>query len=503
MPKTKLTPNEIINNSEIFSRAFLKILTRGNELIPFRWNKAQKHFHAHRTGRDIILKARQLGFTTYIQGEIYRRSVTGTRSTITLAHDSETTAKIRLIADRFWENCKIGNAQPQRKYANASMTTYPEFDSVVTIATAGNVNTGRGGTYSDFHGSEAAYWPDAQKIITGALQGGTPDAILESTANGAQGYFYDLCMDAMRGKSVWKLHFYPWWWNDDYRLELLDGEQINYTDEEQELVDKHDLTVEQIKWRRVKILELRDKFKQEYPEDPISCFLTSGNSYFGDILDFFTAPMEAEYNSKHEYFAGLDFGQTNDFTAMPVIDRTTKKQVDLLHINKLEWKEQRRRIISMYKKWHCQQLVAEWNSIGGPNIEELQHYGVNLVPFKTTNQSKSEIMAGLYEGLHTDGLRLQDWPVQRHEMNTFVSSQTSTGIWKLAAEGIGHDDTVIALALAWLACRVGITDNEITRMEKDEIDWSDIPDEMIQAAVDSGVEVPEEILQRLKQKEKA
>ena len=201
------TPNQIINNPERFSSVFLKILDKQKNLVPFHWNRMQKHFHANRTSRDLILKARQLGSSTYIQGEMFRRTVTGTRTTITIAHDDDLTKKLRLMADRFYDNCKFNNIQPARKYSNDTMTTYPEFDSSATITTAGGVQKGRGDTYTDFHGSEVAFWKDAEKIVAGAMQGGNPDVILESTPNGAQGYFYDRCMEAIHDEGVWRLHF--------------------------------------------------------------------------------------------------------------------------------------------------------------------------------------------------------------------------------------------------------------------------------------------------------
>lgn len=439
-------PNQIAQSPIDFARVFLKILDKDKRLVPFVWNKAQKHFQANRTGRDLILKARQLGFSTLIQGEMFRRTVTSTQTTITLAHDAETTQKLRRMADRFYEYCKFGDIQPQRKYANATLATYPEFDSTATIATAGNLETGRGDTYTMMHGSEVAFWKDAEKIIAGAMQGGSPQAVLESTPNGAQGFFYERCMEALAGDGVWKVHFFPWWWDAAYRMDSAD---ITYTDEEKELSAKHGLDKEQIAWRREKIKELGRLFPQEYPEDIISCFLTSGNSYFGDLTGVFTAPMNAEYIEGHEYVAGLDFGQTNDYTAMPVFDITAKVQVDLLHIRKLEWSEQRRRIKEMYKKWRCRRMGAETNSIGSVNIELLQNDGMRVIPFITDNASKSGIMSDLYEALHTGGVKLQGHTVQRHEMSTYVSTQTQTGMWRLAAEGEGHDDTVMGLGIAW------------------------------------------------------
>jgi len=345
------TPKQVASDSELFAEKFLRIQNKDKSLVPFRWNRAQKDFHVKRTGRDIILKARQLGFSTYVQGEMFRRKVTSSRATITMAHDDDTTQILRRMEDRFYENCKFGDFQPARQYANAKLSTYPDYDSESLIATAGSKAKGRGGSYTDFHGSEVAFWVDAEKIIVGAMQGGKADAILESTPNGAQGYFYERCMEALRGEGVWTLHFYSWWWDDEYRIPLSDGETLEYTKEEWTLVDKHSLSKEQIKWRRYKKKELRGFFVQEYPEDPISCFLTSGNSYFGDLSHVFVAPKDAEYNPEHDYAGGLDFGQTNDYTAMPVIDITAREQVDLLHIRKLAWKEQRSRIASMYRKW--------------------------------------------------------------------------------------------------------------------------------------------------------
>jgi hypothetical protein len=494
---TTMNPTQVANDPETFARVFLRILDKKRSIVPLVWNQAQADFHRNRTGHDLILKARQLGFSTYVQGEMYRRTVTGTRTTITLAHDTETTQKLRRMADRFHKYCRFGDLQPERHFSNATLSTYPEFDSTAVIATAGSLNAGRGDTYSDFHGSEVAFWPDAEKIVAGAMQGGSPDVILESTPNGAQGYFYERCMEALRGDGVWKLHFYPWWWDRNYRVPLDDGEFIEYTADEAPLVEKYNLVPEQIKWRRLKQRELKHLFIQEYPEDPYTCFITSGKSYFGDLSKCFTAPAAPLWNATHRYQGGLDFGQANDFTAMPIIDKTTNEQVDLLHINGLEWKEIRNRIRQTSERWTrstCEDghktrgvnlvkdekgkpiltdlglkqyicpepgcgktakllrptIRAEKNSIGQVNIEILQEDGLDIIPFETTNATKAEVMAELHEALHAEQkpLKLQDHPVQRHELTTMVSVQLPSGVWRLAAEGDGHDDTVIGLSLA-------------------------------------------------------
>ena len=100
-------------------------------------------------------------------------------------------------------------------------------------------------------------------------------------------------------------------------------------------------------------------------------------------------------------------------------------------------------------------LVAESNSMGSTNIEalegELRKAGcrTRLMAFETTHISKTSAMSELRLALEEGGLRLQPYPAQRHELGAFRSKQTLTGLWQLSAPGDEHDDTVIALALAW------------------------------------------------------
>lgn len=444
-----ISQNKAVHDPRLFSLLFLRVLDKDKKLVPLRWNKAQRHYHKNRTQYDLILKARQLGFTTYIQGELFRRAVTSTRTTMTMAHDSETTQKLRRMADRYWEHCRFGDLQPARKYSNASLATYPEFDSTSIIATAGSHQAGRGDTYTDFHGSEVAFWPDAEKIIAGAMQGGNPQVVLESTPNGAQGFFYEQCMEALSGDSIWKLHFYPWWWDADYTLPLQD-EILIPSDKEAQLIAEHNLTHEQINWRRRKVKELKGMFIQEYPEDHYSCFLTSGNSYFGDLSGVFTADPKP-YRQGHNYGIGIDWGRDNDYTVIKVFDATMKQEVYSLRINKLPWETIRQRVKAVCLLYNKNSIIAEKNSIGAVNIEALRDLGLSVRAFDMTNASKADIMGNLYDAIHTHGWKLLDDEATKHEFKNFTASQTQSGLWRLAAASNGHDDTVISAALAYEA----------------------------------------------------
>jgi hypothetical protein len=324
---------------------------------------------------------------------------------------------------------------------------------------------GRGGSVTHIHGSEVAFWPNAEAVLSGAMQAGNPDIYLESTPNGMVGWFYERCMEALDDpNSLWTLHFFPWWYDDEYRLPLADGERLAYTDDEQALVDAHGLDAEQIQWRRHKQRELPHTFEQEYPEDPRKCFLASGISYFRDIEHVFTAPMEAQPQPGHRYWGGLDFGQTDDFTVLVIIDGTTNEQVDFLRVNRLEWQAMRRQISVTANRWDAT-VMGEANSMGSTNTELLQRgeiledgsriAPIKLVPFDTTASSKPPLIQGLYHALHEAGLRLQNHSVIRHELRAFVSKQLPSGAWAYEASGGAHDDTVMATALAWHGSRRG------------------------------------------------
>lgn len=435
---------------EPFCERYLRVQNKRGEIVPLRLKRAQLALVNALTGRDIVLKARQLGMSTVIQALHFYQQMRGNTRTMTLCHEDDLTSTLRRMADRFY-SALPDRVQPARQYANAKLTTYAGLNSEGSIATVGGTageRKGRGGSMTRIHGSEVAFWPDAEAVMGAAMQAGDPDIILESTPNGMSGWFYDRCMEALDGAGVWMLHFFPWWWDDDYRVALQPGEALNYTDDERALLDAHGLDAEQIKWRRSKIAELPHTFAQEYPEDPLSCFLASGQSYFGDVAHAFTATA-AEPVAGRRYVAGLDFGQTTDYTVMSVLDTETRCEVDKLRVNRLSWSEMRRRIARMARRWNHCVVWAEENSIGGPNIEALYEDGVKLEAFKTTAQSKPPLIQGLYVAVHEAGLQLLDDGVTKHEFRAFISKQTATGHWQYEAQEGAHDDTVIALALAW------------------------------------------------------
>lgn len=472
--------------------ADLRILDKQHQIVPLTLNQAQRHLLEHLSGRDLVLKARQLGISTAIQAHLFLTAITTTARIGTLAHDAATTDKLREMAQFFYDELPE-DARPRRSINNASKTTYPATRSTVYIATAGNRSAGRGGTYSHVHGSEVAFWKDGAALLAGLMQGVPTEGqiLLESTPNGQQGWFYEQCMKALDGDPTWRLHFFPWWIDPHYRLDvgtrhassddakcvvrsaneqesafshhaLRTTHPIELSDDEMRLVAQHHLDAGQIAWRRMKMRELGELFAQEYPEDPYSAFIASGIGYFRLSDALFTAAREATPQEGHRYVAGLDFGQANDYTVCAVIDVTTRQQVALLRVNRQPWAAIRAQVVDLCRRWGIATLVAESNSMGDTNIEalygELRNGSVEtaIYRFTTTHSTKTSAMAELRLALEEGGLRLLDDPAQRHEMTVFTSEQMPTGTWQLGAPRGEHDDCVIALALAWHAAGGGL-----------------------------------------------
>ncbi len=441
-------------------RQHIYIIDKYDELVLYKLNRAQLHLEAHLTGRDLIIKSRQIGFSTFFIVRNTIKAMTQRARIGTMAHDSETTQKLRRMSDVIWQQLP-NHIRPERGLDNAKTTSYKSTGSEVTIATAGSKEAGIGGTYpGGFHGSEVSRWKNAKGIIGGMLQGVPMHApiVLETTANGAQGLAYEYAMQAIKGEGIWTLHFYQWWWVDEYCIPLEPGESLTYTTEESLLIAKHALSPEQIKWRRYKILELGDLFLQEYPEDIVTAFLTSGRGVFSFDMTLFYDPPEAPEDG-HEYVMGVDWGQSPDSTCASVWDATDFREVAILHTGKREYDSMIEDIVELAKHWGVSKVRPESNSIGHVTVkmlrdrlrDELPDNEYLVTPLYMTNRTKDNLVKMFMQGMK-DGFKLINHTLANHELRIFQASQTATGLWTYSHPSGQHDDTVIARLLAHFAC---------------------------------------------------
>lgn len=269
----------------------LKITTKDRQLIPFRPNRVQAIYLdilcpkwrtepvTLRGLREILLKARQFGFSTLILALFFLDTIaTPHTQTVVIAHDTETTEKLFRIVQKYYNNLPE-KLKPKTKYANRREFLWPDIDSYFFVGTAGNAEFGRGGTINNVHGSEVAFWPDAETLVAGLLQAVPADGnvFLETTANGFGNYYQEEYARARIGDSVFADRFFAWFENPEY---VMSADGLELTEEELKVKATFGLSDDQMAWRRHKKKELREKFEQEYPSTADEAFLTSGNPYF-------------------------------------------------------------------------------------------------------------------------------------------------------------------------------------------------------------------------------
>jgi hypothetical protein len=304
------------------------IRSKAGDIYPLRLNRAQQYIHEKveeqkaRTGRvrALILKGRQQGCSTYV-GARYYHQTTWNRGikTFILTHEDKATANLFDMVNRYHDNCPVF-VRPSTGAANAKELFFDKIDSGYQVGTAGNKAVGRSMTVQRFHGSEVAFWPNAESHAAGVLQA-VPDeegteVILESTANGVGNYYHQSWQEAESGASDFIAIFVPWYWQDEYRKEP--PQDFVPNEEERQYAESYGLDWPQIYWRRLKILQLKDPnlFKQEYPATAAEAFQMSGHDSYIQSADVVRA-RKSEKEPVGPLIIGLDparFG--NDSSCM-------------------------------------------------------------------------------------------------------------------------------------------------------------------------------------------
>lgn len=260
---------------------------KNGKCVRFKMTPEQLEYFDGMHDRNVILKARQLGFTTEVCIIQLDLALFHHKHCALIAHtlpDAERLFrnKTKYVYDRLTDDVKQANK------------VIKETTSEIVFKKGGSVTVStsfRGGTLYSLHVSEfgkiCAKHPDkAKEIVTGAFEavplGGR--ITLESTAEGRSGYFYQYCQDAeklkLQGKTLnpleWKFFFFSWWKNSEYQIpatEISERLKEYFSD----LKVKHNIhtTPEQQSWYASKEKTLGDDIKREYPSIPEEAFQQS------------------------------------------------------------------------------------------------------------------------------------------------------------------------------------------------------------------------------------
>ena len=263
------------------------ITDKNGKKIRFKMNDEQLAYYDDEHNRNVILKARQLGFTTQMCIIQLDSALFEAKKCALIAHTLHDAKRLFREKVHFAYNHLpnlIKLANPLKNETKDELV----FERGGSITVSASF---RGGTLQRLHVSEfgkiCAKYPDkAREIVTGAFEAVPIDGIatLESTAEGRQGYFFEYCQQAEKDKLAnkdltaqdWQFFFFSWWQNADYQMPAVELPErlVSYFNE---LKSKHGINTspEQQAWYYAKEKTLGDDMKREYPSIPAEAFAQS------------------------------------------------------------------------------------------------------------------------------------------------------------------------------------------------------------------------------------
>lgn len=503
---------KIREDFKFFCSHLILIKSKDGSIIPFKFNKAQdrlwleiKEMSERKVPiRIVILKARQMGMSTFVQAYLFWKALTQPgHGGLVVAHQedpaSELFGKIEMMYRNLPEDYYNAlESIKDTKKKGKKLDFAGDLNTSLYVDTANNKSLGRSQTFQHAHLSELAFYDKPNEILYGLGQSIPRKAgttiFVESTANGMGNYFHNMWLRAVDGESSYKPVFFPWFDEPEYRLAVPDGFKL--TGEERKIKSRYKLSDEQLAWRRQVISDECegdvDLFRQEYPAEPQEAFLVSGNPYFnrsslewylknvelpirsGDIAlvdgtaqfvdgDNGTWRIYKKPNRSSSYVIGADVagGSAKDFSAAIVLDANSLEVV-ATYRHKLDPDEFARQLkwmgITYNKALLAVEKVGEGRATLLKLMKELQYPRifyhtteenwsggvVSQYGWNTSSRTRPTMIAQASEFIRTKALKCKDDRVV-DELMSFIRVDSS----KLAEAATGaNDDMVMALCIA-------------------------------------------------------
>ena len=449
-------------------------------LQPLQANAAQREYERRRGRNNIVLKARQMGMTTWIAARFFMQTIThqGTL-TVQVAHTQAAAEAIFQMVERMWQCMpwEMREGPLRRSRANAGQMVFPEMDSEFRVWSAGDMNAGRGLSIQNLHCSEVSRWPgDAKATLAGLRAALAPggEMVLESTPYGAYGAFYEEWCEGQGlgireqglGDGGLVRHFFPWWMEGAYVGSPVGAEEMR--EDEVALMEREGLSAEQIGFRRGLERSYGGLRLQEFAEDAETCFKATGACCFEieAIEERLAEVQEPLYRRRggalliwlppqgdKEYCVAVDTaggGEDGDFAAVQVIDMESGLQCAELQ-ERLRPVELARVAAELAREYGGALVAVERNNHGSAvlaYLESSERYGrvyrqQGQPGWLTTSASKPEMVARI-------GVLLRESPLMFKsrrllgECRTFVAGERG----RAGAANGAHDDLVMAMGVA-------------------------------------------------------
>nr|MCS5589080.1 hypothetical protein [Candidatus Thioglobus sp.] len=293
-----------------------------------------------------------------------------------------------------------------------------------------------------------------------------------------------LWKSTVNGDTDYVAIFLPWFLTNEYRTKAPEGLELET--EEKDIIEKFDLDIDQIYWRRLKIAESGElKFRQEYPATAEEAFIVSGNSVFdGEKLNALEVkpaktkryldtelstwemapdgPLEIweapDFESNYIIGADVAMGVGQDYSVATILNKD-REVVALYRDNRIDPAAFGSLLFYLGRYYNNALVAVESNSMGIATLQKLKEMKyVNLyfqtkvanvskeegtrLGWRTSQASKQSIISNLKNWVENDDIAIYSAKIVS-EMKDYVSNEQG----KTNAIPGSHDDTVMALAI--------------------------------------------------------
>ncbi|MFE4525638.1 DNA packaging protein [Cytobacillus firmus] len=445
---------KVLGDFRLFAKNFIKIIDNNGDSVPFILNPEQEQFTDEMLKYNIILKGRQIGFTTWsLSYMLYSACTKSDTSYLMMTHHNKVTQSLLRRINKMYQSLpheKYPNLFPKKIISNRD-EIYFENGSRIQVATAGGEDSISGNTFELIHLSEMAKYPNEaqEEIIATSIpalaKNPNSKIIIESTAMGFNTY-QEMFMKAWRGKeSVWKAHFYSWlakaysnqfkhsfdeaeeWFRLHNKGSRMSSKDLEH--EEKELHKKYKASFRQLMFRRYYIeTNSLEKFQREFPTTPDEAFQTSNvavfdtkkiierlqnvvpsiatNDVYEDLPDILKPYINKELFIYHmpkrgmKHYGGIDVasgtGGNNDNSTMSIFN-ADGQQMASFYANDIPVYKFAEIVNSVGRFFNYAFLAVERNSYGLPLLEKLrkEYSYMNLLKQKVFDQKgKKKLQLG-------------------------------------------------------------------------------------------------------------